>query len=280
MTFANDNSNYFVIWNNEAGNNSTKFTDSRTLSTIYDLHLTGQAIQLSSGQNKDNMYAFAFNNQSLPYYFNKASIGSVYNLQKSSSAVKLYSGRGASITKDSSAFFFMLKSITVDNQNVDFVKAPDTVAINNSTDINKYLVSEPFTLTNTSDFNYVLNYGTSLKNTSIKMTNILAKNNSVSYNLDLVDAENGKNVCTIETIEFNDKALPGLEEQKFRMNLKGLEGSKKCYLKITSDQKRYFKGKWSLIESYSDSNSIVMKKENVKEIDYSDLLTVKDYGLN
>ncbi|MFZ0454085.1 MAG: hypothetical protein WAM24_10045, partial [Ignavibacteriaceae bacterium] len=174
-----------MIWNEIYGN-STKFTDNSTLQDIYDLHIPGQAIQLSNGQNKDGMYAFAFNNQSLPYYFNKAGIGSVYGLQKSASASNLNIGRGAAIVKDSITFFFLLKNIKVDNQAIDFTDAPDTAMINNLTDLNKYLVTRSFTINNASDLNYVLNYGVSSHDTALSMVNVLGKSNSINYKLDLV----------------------------------------------------------------------------------------------
>lgn len=57
ITATDDNVGYYIIWN-EIGDNSTKFTDNTTLSTIYNLNTTGQAVQLSNGANKNSMYAF------------------------------------------------------------------------------------------------------------------------------------------------------------------------------------------------------------------------------
>ncbi|MGA9294256.1 MAG: T9SS type A sorting domain-containing protein [Ignavibacteriaceae bacterium] len=265
-----------MIWNEIYGN-STKFTDNSTLQDIYDLHIPGQAIQLSNGQNKDGMYAFAFNNQSLPYYFNKAGIGSVYGLQKSASASNLNIGRGAAIVKDSITFFFLLKNIKVDNQAIDFTDAPDTAMINNLTDLNKYLVTRSFTINNASDLNYVLNYGVSSHDTALSMTNVLGKSNSINYKLDLVDAVSGNVVGNIETIEFNENSRSEFEEKSYKINTESLEGSKQVRLRITAEDN--FNGKCALIESSNDENSDKLAKGNIKEINYKDLAVVKDYGL-
>ncbi|MGA9291124.1 MAG: hypothetical protein WBV81_00930, partial [Ignavibacteriaceae bacterium] len=120
-----------MIWNEIYGN-YTKFTDNSTLRDIYDLNTTGQAVQLSNAPDVNSMYASVYNNQTQPYFFKRSpSIGSVYGLHKSGIASNISIGRGASIVKDSTGFFFILKNITVNNQGIDFIKVADTTKIDN-----------------------------------------------------------------------------------------------------------------------------------------------------
>ena len=185
ITLADNNSDYYVIWN-EVSDNSTRFTDSYSLSTIYNLNTSGQAVQLSNGADRNSMYASVFTNSSQPYYFNtSASIGSI-DMHKISVASKDNNiGRGGVVIEDSVGLYFSIQKIQLDNQSIDFEPAPDTLRINNINQLNKYLISKPFTLTDTSSFFCSIQYGVT---DSIKAKNIFWTNGSVTYNLSLVDA--------------------------------------------------------------------------------------------
>ncbi len=279
VTKSDDNTSYFVIWNEVSGN-STKFTDNATLSNIYDLNTTGQAVQLSNGVNKNYMYASVYNNQTQPYFFKTSpSIGSKYGLQKSSIASNLNIGRGASIVKDSIGFFFMLKNIAVDNQPVDFIKTTDTTVIDNLTDLNAYLISQPFTMNDNSGINFEIHYGITLQNAEVKnVSKLLDNNNSISYILDLADAESGKTLINMAKIEFDENNLPKFEEQAYKLNPKGIGGNKNVCFKITTGNN--FNGKCLLTESYSDVKSDNLAKVDIKGINYKDLVLIKDYALD
>ncbi|MFZ0453345.1 MAG: T9SS type A sorting domain-containing protein, partial [Ignavibacteriaceae bacterium] len=279
LTFTNDYLHYFVIWNEIYGN-YTKFTDNSTLRDIYDLNTTGQAVQLSNGSDVNSMYASVYNNQTQPYFFKRSpSIGSVYGLHKSGIASNISIGRGASIVKDSTGFFFILKNITVNNQGIDFIKVADTTKIDNISDLNKCLISQPFALTTTSDFSYeIINGITSQDTNKSSESNALGKNNSVSYKLDLIDAGSGKILGNLGAVEFNNNNLTNFEDKVYKIDLKGIEGSRQVQLRITSENN--FNGRCSLIDSYSDTKPDNLQKENTKEINYEDLYIVKDYGLD
>ena len=77
ITLADNNNGYYIIWN-EVSDNSTKFSDAYSLSTIYNLNTTGQAVQLCNGTDRNSMYAATFTNTALPYFFTTTpSIGSL-----------------------------------------------------------------------------------------------------------------------------------------------------------------------------------------------------------
>ena len=155
----------------------------------------------------------------------------------------------------------------------------DTTKIDNILDLNKCLISQPFALTSTSDFNYELIYGITSQDTNKSSeSNALGKNNSVSYKLDLIDAGSGKILGNLGGVEFNNNNLTNFEDKVYKIDLKGIEGSRQVQLRITSENN--FNGRCSLIDSYSDTKPDNLQKENTKEINYEDLYIVKDYGLD
>ncbi len=261
---------YFPIWT-EAYDNSTKFTDSH-LSTIYNLNTTGQQVQLSNGATKNDMYALVFNNTTSPYYFRTtSSLGSI-DLQKTTASSKLDIGRGGVVVKNGVGYFFSLR-IKLDNEAVKFVKAADTVEINNLTELNKYLISEPFTLLNDSKFDYSVIYGVT---DSLKANKVLKDNESISYKLELVSARSGKKIGGFDDITFNNTAMPYRRiDQSYQVNTSGI-GTKQVRLKLIVEND--FKGKYFLTESYSDENTSLQKRK-IKQISYRGVSVIKEYAL-
>ncbi len=272
ITATDDNTGYYVIWN-ETYDNSTKFTDNTTLSTIYNLNTTGHAVQLSNGADRDNMYALVYNHQNQPYYFKTTpSIGSRYGLQKSSVLSALNSGRGGVILKDSIGYFYSLENITINDQSVDFIEVADTIAVDDMIQLNSYLISNPITLSANSTLSCDLIMGTTYTD-----ENILRENNSVSFSLDIVDANNGKTLGNLNKIVFDKDNFTDFAEQGYKINLTNYNGSKTVQLKITASNN--FNGYCLMTKSFSDIKSVNLAKSNTKEIDFNDLLNVTDYAL-
>jgi len=274
ITASDDNTEYYIIWNEVYGN-STKFTDNTTLSTIYNLGTTGQAVQLSNGANKNNMYALVFNNQNQPYFFKTTpSIGSKYGLQKSTLASNQIVGRGGIVLKDSVGFFFSVENISVDNQLVDFIEVSDTLVIDDIKQLNNYLISQPFTISGNSALNFNIIYGT----TTTTENKILENKNTVSYSLDLIDANSSKLLGNVQKVIFDKNNLPSFETQAFQINSSKLTISKTVQLKLTAQNN--FNGQCMLTESYSDILPDELAKLNIKEVGFDDILSVTEYALD
>ncbi len=273
ITATDDNTGYYIIWN-ETVDNSTKFTDNTTLSNIYNLNTTGQAVQLSNGANKNSMYALVFNNQTQPYFFKTTpNIGSKYGLQKSTLASNQIVGRGGVVLKDSVGFFFTLENISIDNQPVDFVDVSDTLVIDDIKQLNNYLISQPFTLSGNSGLNFNIIYGS----TTITDNKIFENKNTVSYSLDLIDANSSELLGNVMKVIFDKNNFPVLETQAFQINSGKLTGSKTVQLKLTVQNN--FNGQCMLTESYSDIQSFELAKLNIKEISFDEILSVTEYAL-
>ena len=273
ITATDDNTGYYIIWN-ETVDNSTKFTDNTTLSNIYNLNTTGQAVQLSNGANKNSMYALVFNNQTQPYFFKTTpNIGSKYGLQKSTLASNQIVGRGGVVLKDSVGFFFTLENISIDNQPVDFVDVSDTLVIDDIKQLNNYLISQPFTLSGNSGLNFNIIYGS----TTITDNKIFENKNTVSYSLDLIDANSSELLGNVKKVIFDKNNLPALETQAFQINTSKLTSSKMVQLKLTAQNN--FDGKYLLTEGYSDMLPDELAKLNIKEVGFDDILSVTEYAL-
>jgi hypothetical protein len=272
ITASDDNTGYYVIWN-ETYDNSTKFTDNTTLSTIYNLNTTGQAVQLSNGANRDNMYALVYNNQNQPYFFKTTpSIGSKYGLQKSSDFSVLYSGRGGVILKDTVGFFFSVEDITINNQNVGFVDVENTMQVEDIKQLNNYLISNPITLLDNSTLSCTVIYGI----TNSEYT-ILKGNDTVYFSLDVLDASSGKLLGNIKKVAFNKTNLSAFEEAEYKLDFGNLTGTKSVRLKITASNN--FNGNCLLTESYTDMIHRGLSKTNIEHIFFDEILSVTEYEL-
>ncbi len=219
------------------------------------------------------MYALVFNNQNQPYFFkNTESIGSKYGLQKTSVLSALNSGRGGVILKDSVGYFYSVENITINDQNVDFVEAADTIVVEDVKQLNSYLISNPITLSANSTLSCDVIMGTTYTE-----ENILKDNNSVNFSLDIVDANSGKTLGNVNKIVFDKNNFTDFEEQEYKINLTNYNGSKSIQLKITASNN--FNGDCLMTKSFSDIKSVNLAKSNTKEIDFNDILYVTDYAL-
>lgn len=278
ITLADNNSNFYIIWI-ENLDNSTRFTDGHSLYTIYNLGITGQAVQLSNGTDRNSMYASVFTNTSLPYYFRtSASIGSV-SLHKTSAAFNDKNiGRGGVVIEESVGIHFSIQKIQVDDQTIDFEPAPDTLNINNINQLNKYLISKPFALTDASNFFCSVRYGVT---DSIKAKNILGVNSPVSYTLTLVDANTGQTIGNFNGVTFNNNNVPYYRNQSYQVVTKGI-GGRQARLKLTvslnNSAGSNVSADFALTSSYSDLGNTLLKS-GMQQISYDGGDVIKSYSL-
>ncbi len=179
VTFSDDNSRYVVSWNETLNNsNANKFTDSRTLSAIYDLGINGNAVQISNGAAASNMYGTIFNSSTAPYYFSTSnSIGSIAPKVNANAASI---GRGVVLTKDNAQFYFMLGNISVDNSPVGFIDVPRKARFDSLQALNNCIITAPFTLSGSSNFSYSVLSG--ITDTAAAVS-ALGKNGFVSFDV-------------------------------------------------------------------------------------------------
>ncbi len=271
VTQADNNKGYYVTWN-ESSDNSTRFTDSHTLSTIYNLNTSGQNVQLSNGATSNDMYASVFNNTGLPYYFKMTpSIGSI-DLNKSSATASTNIGRGGVVVKDSVGFYFRVRNVQINGKSNDFIEAADSLKVNSLAELNKYLVSKPFILTDNSSFKYTILYG--VTDTS-KASTVLKNNSSITYQLELVDANTGKKLGKLNDITFNQNNISSVTAKSYKVNTSGI-GGKQVALKLNVSDN--FNAKYILTESFTNLSN-TLKRNPAKEITYKGTQIIKNFEL-
>jgi len=276
---ADNNSDYYVIWN-EVSDNSTRFTDSYSLSTIYNLNSSGQAVQLSNGADRNSMYASVFTNSSEPYHFNtSASIGSIDMHKISVASNDNNIGRGGVVIEDSVGIYFSIQKIQLDNQVIDFEAASDTLTINNINQLNKYLISKPFTLTDTSSLFCSVQYGVT---DTIKAKNIFGTNGSVSYALTLVDANTGQTIGNINGVTFDNNNVPYYRTRSYQVSTNGI-GGRQARLRLTANLTNGAVNNTStgfaLTLSYSILGDAILKSR-MQQVSYEGGEVIKTYSLD
>ncbi|MCU7513914.1 MAG: S8 family serine peptidase [Ignavibacteria bacterium] len=270
---------YILFCDYTSGSYRNQFTDSRTLSNIYTLNTTGKDIQLNNGAGETSrtMYAMSFSSQgSLPYTFTRStnSIGSYYGLYKGNSIET--SGRMVVLKKDSLAeYYFSLQDISLDGKPVKFMEVSDTIRIKDISSLNKYMITEPFTLTDNSKFLFNLNYGVT---DSSKGLRALGKEGNISYSVDLLDEE-GKVLQSLNLITFSKALFFKNKQSSFQVNMKGI-GNKNVRMRLNTDVN--FNAECFLVDSHSlpDENGRMYKAAETEMINYSGEKVIKEYAIS
>ncbi|HEX2926365.1 MAG: T9SS type A sorting domain-containing protein [Ignavibacteria bacterium] len=256
-----------------------RFTDSRTLSNIYTLNTTGRNVQLNNdaGGTSRKMFVMSFNNTagSLPLSFTKSnSIGSYYGLYKENSTQT--SGRSIVLRSDSlSEFYFSLQDMSIDEKPVKFMDVSDTLRITDVNGLNKYMTTEPFTLTDNSKFLFNLNYGVTESSAALKA---LGKDGSISYTLDLIDAE-GRVLQSFNKINLSKDQFIKNKQSSFQVNPKGI-GNKTVRMRLRTEVN--LDAECFLVDSHSvpDESGTMYKAAEIEKIDYSGEKVVKEYAIS
>jgi hypothetical protein len=266
-----DNSAYYVAWSrNATGNNYVnQYTDSGTLSHISTANSTGQDIQLCNGYNKSSTYFCSFSPNTLPYPFTTSN--SLNNFPKINQN-GINSDRGIVISKRSAQFFYSFGDLAVDNNNINFIKAPDTVNFNNLDKINNVLVTNPFTINNNSAIVFSECSGVI---DSLTALSVLGDTGYVSFKSELIDNSTNNVIGTIRDSRLNAGELHDYNIASYNLNTDGLNG-KTVKVKVTIST-NIDSINSALTEHYADGNTV--GKATVKSITLQKSDPVTEYSL-
>jgi hypothetical protein len=266
-----DNSAYYVAWSrNATGNNYVnQYTDSGTLSHISTANSTGQDIQLCNGYNKSSTYFCSFSPNTLPYPFTTSN--SLNNFSKINPN-GINSDRGSVISKRSAQFFYSFGDLAVDNNNIAFIKAPDTVNFNNLDKINNVLVTNPFTINNNSAIVFSECSGVI---DSLTALSVLGDTGYVSFKSELIDNSTNNVIGTIRDSRINAGELHDYNIASYNLNTDGLNG-KTVKVKVTIST-NIDSINSALTEHYADGNTV--GKATVKSITLQKPGVITEYAL-
>ncbi|WKZ69160.1 MAG: T9SS type A sorting domain-containing protein [Melioribacteraceae bacterium] len=245
--------------------------------TIFNISDGGKSFMLSNGSSLNNMKWFDVDYPSEhlqplgpPYSLKNGNIATQYK-QGSTENYALI-GREGVTTRDSVQFYFTFGEIIVDGVQVNFVELPDTMKeIKNSNQLNKFLVSEPFTLDDNSQFTYGVMCGVA---DSADVEVALEKNKYINFKVELIEDKSQKVLGVYDNVTFTSDSINYYSNKNYQVDTKGI-GNKTVRLRL--QVKDNFK------QNYSIGNLLVedslMYKKGYHELNYKGELLVKDYDL-
>ncbi|MBP9582733.1 MAG: hypothetical protein IT276_15140 [Ignavibacteriaceae bacterium] len=218
---------YYLSWSED--NTAYMVNSSLSLSAIRSLNIFGQDVQLNKGSTSANMYATTLQSASVPYYFTQsANLGSFYGLNKLQNIFGGTEGRSGVVNKDSASFYFNFGKILVDDANIGFVSIDDTASLYNEEVLNQYLVSNPFSLNDNSNFTFSIQYGVT---DTLAAKAVLLDNDYILYSLQLVDYETTEIIGEYDNVQYSKTNLTEHNNLDYIVNTSGI-GNRTVILKL------------------------------------------------
>ncbi|MDP3684623.1 MAG: T9SS type A sorting domain-containing protein, partial [Ignavibacteria bacterium] len=265
-----NNSAYVLGWAETNGTVTNKFADN-SLSTIRTLNTTGKSLQLCNGADKYSMFALSFTNNALPYNFALSnSIGSVA-LAKENTSLSVNKGREGVVVKDSSQIYFTLGDVLVNGENISFKTIPDTFSVTSVADVNNYVKTNPFSVTDNSSFFYSVQYGVS---NAEQLKRALTESDVVSFRIELVDAATETVLGVFDNISYTNQNAVSYDNFSYEVSTEGI-GNRTVYLRLVTTTSE---GCSFSITDKLDNQSIIAKRY-VKQVAFKSVQVIKDYAL-
>lgn len=173
----NTNNTYAFAWS-EGTNNINRYVKSNNLTTLYSTNTVGKYLQVGNFANLNAMRLNSFKTSTSPYLFQLS------NTFRNIYEEEFNTDRSSVIVKDTTAFYFSIGNVKVNDELVDFIEVPDSTIINNKETLNAYLLSDPFNLSDESNFIYSIKFGVT---DSASAANTLIDNKSVHFQVCLID---------------------------------------------------------------------------------------------
>ncbi len=265
-------STYYFSWSE----NNQVYMDNNTLSAsnMKYLGISGQDIQLSNGATPGTMYATTLKTLTTPYYFTQsASLGSFYGLSKSSEIFAGSEGRRGVVYKDSAEFYFNFGKLMVDDNNIGYVKIDEGENVLDKENLNNYLISQPFVLSDSSNFTFNVQYG--VTDTASAMA-VLGDDDYISFKLQLVDKQTSAIIGEYDNVKFSKNNLSAHNNLNYKVNTNGI-GNRSVILKLVVTNN--FESNYSLTLENSGNADEMLFKESYQEISYNGNLTITKYAL-
>ncbi len=275
INLTNDNTNCYFSWSNYGGGTSytNQFANISTPFINKTLNTNGQDVQLSNGAAASNLFVSAYYPFTAPYYFiTSSNLGSFPKTNPNAIGI----GKGVVVVKGEAQFSYFLGDIVVDNKKINFVKVSDTTNNNNINNINATIETEPFTLSDNSNFEF--SDMTGLIDSAAALS-VLGNNGYIIFKVELIDNATGATVGTLSNVNITSSNLSSCSTSSYKVNTNGLGGRiviARLTVSTNLDKPEFF-----VIGRYStDGNVIGKSSDATKEISVMDNGIVKTYGLD
>jgi len=224
----------------------------------------GRDVQLCNG----SYYTSTFSQFSLPYYFGTFSNA----LGKPGSS--LISWRGLIFNSDGLNYYYSLGNLKVDDNNIDFISASDTVNYFNINNVNNIFETKPFQITDKSKIYF--NEDSGFLDTAAA-SNILSKNGFIYLNMDLLDASTNNVVGSVKNIKLTSNNLHGYQNIPYQLNTEGA-GTRTVKARVTVSS-NLDSIKTSIINGHAYEHTAAGSEAKSVSFNQLELITVKEYAL-
>lgn len=236
--------------------------------TIIILNTTGKDLQINNSVNFNDMFVNSFHSTTLPYNF---ALSQNFGTVSKENSVGAFNGREGVVGKNGAQFFFALGDISVNGQNINFISVPDSVNINSLEAVNDYFVSEPFTVNESTNLIYGVEYGMV---DSILCSNLLTENKQISFKLELLDNQTNEVLGVFDEVTYSEQNVYQYNNLGYQVNLNGIGNRTiKFRLVVNTNTDLGF----SLSNRVSDQS--LLAKSNYQTVNYRGKLAVTEYAL-
>ncbi len=271
--FDANNDGYVLGWSSSHPTPySNFFVKSSDAYTIRNFNTSGKYLRVcngwGSGTDYSDMACLSYNTTALPYKFNQSASSVMQKSIITESAVS----RAGVVFKDSAQFMFQFGDISVDGKSILFPELPDSGFVNSLNFANGYLVSNPFTVTNNSTFQYSVAYGTS---DTLNAKAVLGELGKVLFKLQLEDAQSGEVLGSYDAADFTIKNTQVYKNAAYQVSTNGI-GSRTVVLRLIAGSNMDMQ--CTIVRSVEFGSSL--DKKNFVSLDYKGNAKVTDYAIS
>lgn len=263
----NSNNSFALAWS-EGSNNINRYVKSNSLTTVNTANTSGKYLQVGNFASLNSMRLNSFKTSIIPHVFELSNTFG-YNQQEE----EIFADREGVIVEDTTAFYFSVGEISVNDEQIEFVEIPDTLIINNQEVLNTYLISEPFYLTDNTTFTYGVKFGVT---DSLSAVTTLNNGKSVNFKVELIDEQTNEILSTLDDVTFTELNIIVYEKIAYQVNTQGI-GNKTCRLRLVSNDDLNYN--YSLIDSYDNETSLAKRGFIEKTLTLNGNEIVKSYAL-
>jgi len=181
-------------------------------------------------------------------------------------------GRSGIVSKENADFLFMIGDIKLNGQTIEFREIADSNEIFTLSQINQYLETKPFVLSEDAEMYFSVLYGTG---DSASVKNVIDGDDYVKYAVELVENSSGNILGKFDEVTYNKENLYMHNTKGYKLNTAGMEEKTvKLRLKVETN----LEGNYGITDIVGEEN--VLGKLNTESISYQGSLGVKDYALS
>jgi hypothetical protein len=196
-----------------------------------------------------------------------ANLGSLQKVTE----IPIACGRKGIVAGDSAEFYFTLGDVTLDGNTIDFIPTGINPDFTNLDTLNYYLSTQKFNVTNSSQFNFSIEYGVT---DSLKAVHSLAENEYVKFKLQLINANTNNVIGEYTVVTFTKENITPYFGESFSINTNGI-GNKKVRVRFVVEEN--VGGEYAMANIHAEEN--VLPKQNQNVISYSGSEVVTEYAL-